>query len=697
MTATGSASTFSLPQHPANDPASQPRRAAACIALVGNPNAGKTTLFNQLTGLRAKTANFPGTTIEHRHGRLNLGGRTVELLDLPGLYSLNASNNEERVARDAILGHVPGLDKPDALIVLQDATNLERNLFLASQAMELGVPTIVALNMIDLADRNGTKIDVQALSKELGCPVVAVAARSGRGIEQLRHALEVMLDPSATPTLPLQPCAGCTGCQFEHRYNWAEGVGSRVIGSPAMTHGRRTEAIDRILTHPVVGVVAFLTVMFAVFAMIFWVAQYPMGAIDTLFGQAGGWVAAVLDWISVQLPAGGVQNFVNGDLRSLLIEGVIGGVGGVLVFLPQILILFFFLSLLEDTGYLARAAFVMDRLMRFVGLPGKAFVPMLSAHACAIPAIMATRVIDDRRDRMVTILVLPLLTCSARIPVYAMVVALLFAHSPLLAAAMFTGAYLLGIVATMATAWVFKRTILRGESKPLVIELPSYKMPSIRNALWTMADRAWIFIHKAGTVILVASIILWALANYPKSAPPAGALALQQQAQALEAQGDDAAAELSQQADDLINASLLSNSIAGRIGHIIEPAIKPLGMDWQMGIGILSSLAAREVFVSTLAVVYGVGADAADEQPERLYDTMRQSKRSNGQPTFTTATCISLLIFYVLAMQCLATTAVVRRETGGWKWPLFQIAYMTGLAYVCSLIAFQTLHALGVA
>ncbi len=682
-------------------------RDRSCVALVGNPNAGKTTLFNQLTGLRAKTANFPGTTVERRTARLTLAGRSVELIDLPGLYSLNASTNEERVARDALLGRIAGMSRPGALIVILDATNLERNLFLLSQAVELDVPMVVALNMSDLADQMGLKIDIEALSRELGCPVVRISARSGQGVDQLRHALERVIDPSIPIGENIKPCAGCTGCQFEARYNWAEDVGGRVLTGRHITHGKKTEAIDRVLTHPWVGVAAFFSVMFIVFAMIFWIAQYPMAGIEILFASLGGAVSDVLAWTAAAMPAGAVQSFVLGDLRSLLVEGVIGGVGGVLVFLPQICILFFFLSLLEDTGYLARAAFVIDRLMGRVGLPGKAFVPMLSAHACAIPGIMATRVIDDKRDRLVTILVLPLLTCSARIPVYAMVVALLFPHDPLLAAAVFTGAYSLGLMAAMGTAWVFKRTILKGETKPLVIELPSYKTPGLRNALYTMVDRAMIFVRKAGTVILVASVVLWALANYPDSGSPPEAQALTAQAQSVEAQasvdqvqsvaGGDQAAELYAQAQSLSDSHRLANSIAGRIGHFIEPVLRPIGFDWQMGIGVISSLAAREVFVSTLAVVYGVGADTAEEQPDRLYDTLRDATRNDGTPVFTTATSVSLLIFYVLAMQCLATTAIVRRETNGWRWPLFQFAYMTVLAYGASFVVYQSLQAFGIA
>jgi ferrous iron transport protein B len=367
--------------------------------------------------------------------------------------------------------------------------------------------------------------------------------------------------------------------------------------------------------------------------------------------------------------------------------------------LPQICILFFALSILEDTGYLARAAFVMDKIMRRFGLPGKAFVPMLSAHACAIPAIMSTRVIENPRDRLVTILITPLMACSARIPVYAMVTALIFPNSPLKAGLVFTGAYAFGVVTALVMALIFKGTILPGGSKPLMIELPQYRMPGLRVALLHTFDRAKIFVKQAGTIILAISLILWALSYYPKSAPPAAAVAMTEQAAQLEKIGDTAnvakADELKDEAGRLTAQHSLQNSFAGKIGHVIEPVIAPLGYDWQIGIGIFSSFAAREVIVSTLAIVYGVGEDAAEHNQGSLYDSLRRAKRSDGTPIFNTATCASLLVFYILAAQCLSTTAVVRRETGGWKWPLFQIAYMTGLAYFAALIVYQTLRHFG--
>ena len=639
------------------------------LVLAGNPNSGKTTLFNALTGLRAATANYPGTTVERRIGRC--GG--FDIVDLPGLYDLHAMSEEEHIAVDVITGRSTKIGKPAAAIVVADAMNLSRSLFLVSQIVELNVPVIVALNMMYLAEEAGIRIDVEKLAGELGCQVVPIVARTGRGLDRLRRAIE-----HVGPAKPLAVCGACNDCRFKTRYAWTDAIAGRCVQHIGQPPNKWTERLDRVLTHPEAGVLAFFAVMLGVFFLIFRIAHIPMDLIDALFSGLGGWIA---------------QQMPEGDLRSLLVKGVIGGMGGMLVFLPQICILFFCLSLLEDTGYLARAAFVMDRLMRGVGLPGKAFVPLLSAHACAIPAIMATRVIEDKRDRLMTILVLPLVSCSARIPVYSMLAALLFAHDAWRASLVFTGAYTLGLLAAVGAAFALKRTILKGETRPLVLELPSYKMPSLRTAVLMMLDRAWVFIKNAGTMILLFSIALWALATYPKSAPPSEAVAWQERAS--KASGEDAA-KLQANANKLISRSALANSAAGHVGRWIEPVIRPLGFDWQIGIGIISSFAAREVIVSTLAVIYGVGENVADGNPDSLYDSLRKAERSDGSKVFTTATCASLLVFYVLAMQCLSTQAVTRRETNSLKWPAFQVIYMSVLAYTASLLVFQTLRAFGV-
>ncbi|MBL4702119.1 MAG: ferrous iron transporter B [Phycisphaeraceae bacterium] len=442
-----------------------------------------------------------------------------------------------------------------------------------------------------------------------------------------------------------------------------------------MAVGRRTDRIDRILTHPVAGLVGFFAIMVGVFYLIFSLASIPMDLVEAGFGWAQHFVGSYIP---------------QGHLHSLIVDGIIGGIGGVVVFLPQICILFFCLSLLEDTGYLSRAVFVMDRLMRHVGLPGKAFITMLSAHACAIPGIMATRGIEDKRDRLVTILTLPLLTCSARLPVYAMVTALLFGDEPVKAALLFTAAYSLGIIAVLVCAFVFKRTILSGQSKPLVMELPSYKIPSFRTAFLITYDRAKIFVKKAGTVILLISIALWVLATFPTSAPPPQVVQMHQQVKQLTIQGKDSEAKtLKYQANVLEGQYSLEHSYAGQMGKLIEPVVRPLGFDWQIGVGVVCSFAAREVIVSTLAVVYGVGEEVAEDDTDTFYDRLRQTRRSDGTLLFSTATCMSLLMFYVLAMQCLPTLAVTRRETGSWKWALFQLSYMTALAYGASFATYQ--------
>jgi ferrous iron transport protein B len=634
------------------------------LALAGNPNSGKTTLFNALTGLRLQTANYPGTTVERHTGQWG----EFEVIDLPGIYDLQAMSEEEQIAVNVLTGEL------DAAIVVVDAMNLSRSLFLVSQVLERGVPVVVALNMIDLAEAAGLKIDIARLSQELGCPVIPTVARNGRGLDELRRAIA-----APAPATPATTCGACSDCRFKTRYAWTDAIAGRCTRHTGERFDKVTERLDHVLTHPVVGLLAFFGVMLGVFFLIFQIAHFPMDMIDGLFSGVGSWVA---------------RHMPESDFRELLVKGVIGGMGGMLVFLPQICILFFCLSLLEDTGYLARAAFVMDRLMRRVGLPGKAFVPLLSAHACAIPAIMATRVIEDKRDRLMTILVLPLISCSARIPVYSMLAALLFSRDAFRASLVFTGAYLLGVFAALVASFALQRTILKGETRPLVLELPSYKMPSLRTAVLMTLDRAMAFIKSAGTIILLISIALWALATYPKCPPPPAAVALQEQAAKLT--GEPASA-LQAQADRLINHNALANSAAGRIGRWIEPAIRPLGFDWQIGIGIISSFAAREVIVSTLAVIYGVGEDVAKEHPDSLYDSLRKAQRTDGSKVFTTATCASLLVFYVLAMQCLSTQAVTRRETNSWKWPIFQLVYMTVLAYVGSLIVYQTLRAFGIA
>ncbi|MCS7470722.1 ferrous iron transporter B [Stieleria sp. ICT_E10.1] len=692
------------------------------VLLVGNPNVGKTSLFNALAGMRAKTANYPGITVDLRKAMIQVAAvdkdsrcqatSEIELVDLPGLYSMETASPEEEVAARSIRGEFQGeLSRlPDAVVVVVDATNIARTLVLAGEILDRNLPTIVAVNLIDAAESSGTEIRFDELSKKLGCPVIPVSARRARGLGELREAIYELTKP-ANPLLPIarEPCvAGCGGCPFAARFEWADGVaGASVRQTPGK--GVKLEWLDRLLTSQGIGLVTLLGVMLSVFFLIFSLADLPMSAIEDGFG----WVGRVIDnllptrplsaliWLplatAISLSVFAIAYWLNDtkwtrlsasvavstslvigslpldDFRSLAIDGVVGGVAGVVVFLPQICILFFFITLLEDSGYMARGAFVMERLMRRVGLPGKAFVPMLSAHACAIPGIMAARTIETWRDRLVTILVLPLLTCSARLPVYVMVAALLFGDSPWKASLMFAGAYLLGLLAAFTTAFLLKKTLVPGEAAPLVLELPNYRMPSLRNAWFTTVERATVFLRGAGTTILLISVVLWALATYPKLPDDRTFSSDREQAQAA-----------------------LEYSFAGRCGRMVEPVFAPLGFDWKIDVGIITSFAAREVLVSTLSIVYGLGEDGAEE-PAGLVETLRRQRRPDGTLVFSTATGLSLLVFFVLAMQCLPTQVVTKRETGSWRWAVFQFIYMTALAYVAALIVYQSLSAAGYA
>lgn len=668
---------------PAASPKTSPGLTAGRVALLGNPNTGKTTVFNRLCGVLAKTSNFPGTTTAARFGRCALDGpvpQSLEVVDLPGIYRLDLEVPESRISRSVLKGET-GSGKPDLVLVVVDANNLVRNLGLVGELQAYGVPMVVALNMVDMAQRRGLSFDVQKLSALLGCPVIPLIARRGTGLPELRKALGSQLGLNGRP-FQASSNDRLDPADFPTLEDWAEQVmeqsvgGQGALGSALDTF---TERLDQAFTHPVLGILVFSGVMAGLFWTLFILASVPMDLIEATFGHLGEWVQTVV-------PAGAIQD--------LLVGGILGGVAGSVVFLPQICLLFFFISLLEDTGYLARAAFVMDRILCRFGLPGHAFVPLLSSHACAIPGIMSTRLIPDRHDRLTTILVAPLMSCSARLPVYVFLTGLLFADRPLLAGLAFAGCYLLGGAMALLTAFVTRRSLLKGRSRPMVLELPSYKVPSLRNAVVTAGQQGLEFLKTAGTVIMAVCIVMWWLSTYPKSEPPVQAEQLRQQAAAVTVPGQ--AAELQRQADVLEARHAQANSFAGRIGQTIQPVFAPLGYDWQLTVGVLTSFVAREVFVSTMAVLL-VGDGEADVESQGVLDEIRTSRRDDGRPVFTLATAASLLVFFILAMQCLSTLVVTRKETGSWKWAGLQLAYMSALAYAFAFLTYQGLRLLGVA
>ncbi len=643
------------------------------LALLGNPNTGKTTLFNALCGTRAKTSNFPGTTTAMRSGRMPMPGDQPEInvVDLPGLYDLHNTSPESVIVRRVLEGG--SKIALDTVIVVVDACNLTRNLVLVAQALSTGLRTVVALNMIDLARRGGLHIATTGLSQSLGVPVVPIVARTGEGLDDLRAALSRLArqTPQVRPA-SMPPESAST----EALTDWAEAIVARVthgrLGNNPL-HDTLTERVDRVLTHPVMGLIAFCVVMGGLFWILFALAQVPMDLIEAVFTQIGLLAAK---W----LPAGPVRDLVG--------NGLVGGLAGTIVFLPQICLLFFLITLLEDTGYLARAAFVMDKQLARLGLPGHAFVPLLTAHACALPAIMSTRLIPHRRDRLATILVAPFMSCSARLPVYVLLTTLLFARRPAAAGLAFAGCYLLGACAGLFTAKLFGRTILKGKVRPLVLELPTYKTPSIRNALVTAQEQGLAFLKTAGTIIIAICIVMWWLSAYPKVAPPARALALQAEAAAPGISAERSQALLAE-AETLHAKAEQAGSFAGRIGHTLEPAFRPLGFDWQLTVGVVTSFLAREVFVSTMSVLAG-GQNEADVT-EGVVDRIRGMTRDDGRPVFTPAASASALVFFVLAMQCLPTLAITRKETGSLKYPAIQLGYMSGLAYVAAFCLYRAL------
>lgn len=648
--------------------AAAPASRRARIALLGNPNTGKTTLFNQLCGLRAKTSNFPGTTTAIRTGTL-VDHERIEVIDLPGLYDLQSERPERDLALKVLTG---SQDPPDVVVVVIDALNLTRNLVLCGDLLARGMRLVVALNMMDMTVARGIDIDAKALSDQLGCPVVPMIARKGTGLAQLRKTI----DQSLRLRAPVK--AAPHGAEsLEALTEWADRVAAASVtrGELSAIHPL-TEKIDSYLTHRFFGLIAFAAVMCGLFWVLFVLASVPMDLIDALFG-------GLASWVSGALPPGPVQDLITG--------GIIGGLSGTIVFLPQIALLFFLISLLEDTGYLARAAFVMDSVLSKFGLPGHAFVPLLTAHACALPGIMSTRLIPNRRDRLATIMVAPFMSCSARVPVYVLLTTLLFANRPVLAGLAFAGCYVLGASAGLLTAGLFGKTALKGAPRPLIMELPPYRTPSLKNAVLAAKDQSLSFLQSAGTVIMAICIVMWWMSAYPRTQPPQEALALRAQAQTAAA---GQAAVLTNQAAAIEAKAQQAGSYAGKLGHFLQPAFGPLGFDWQLTLGIVSSFLAREVFVSTIAVLDG--GNGNPDVDAGVIARIRAMTRDDGTLLFTPATCAAALIFFVLAMQCLPTLAITRRETGHVKFALLQLGYMTLLAYIVAGTAYQLLRLAGV-
>jgi len=741
---------------------------ALTVALIGNPNTGKSTLFGALVGVHQHVGNYPGVTVEKKTGRMRHGQHRYELVDLPGLYSLAPRSRDEVVAVDLLLGRYQDWRPVDAVVCIVDAANLQRNLYLVSQVLEFGLPTVVAVNMLDVAENHGISVDVEQFAAQLPVPVVAIQANRRVGIERLQAALAEAVDgreqraessskeeaqfPEAfedevTRLHPLlteaaaknaagKPLprflvrrllldadgylceallsraaaadvraelrtartrlseAGCAvpGVETAARYGWARDVLQGVVTHPRRYVTTVSDRIDRVLTHRIWGTLIFALLMTGVFQAVFKGAEPLMWMIEQVTELTGGWVEAQM---------------AEGALQSLLVDGVIAGVGGVVAFLPQILILFLFIAILEDCGYMARAAFLMDKMMVRVGLSGKSFIPMLASFACAIPGIMATRVIENERDRLTTILVAPLMTCSARLPVYALMIAAFIPSQSYLGGLLslqgltLAALYVLGIVTAVVAALVLKRTILRGTTPPFVMELPSYKWPSPRTILLRVWQRGWLFLRCAGTLILAVSVLVWAALYFPHNAEEVEA-PLRPQQQRLQAQlatlapdslqGEDIRRELVR-IDNEIAGAYQRQSLLGRLGRVIEPAVRPLGWDWRIGCSVLASLPAREVVVATMAVIYNQGEDIDIESQQA--STQLQAKLAaatwdgTDRPVFNVPVAMSILVFFALCAQCAATLAVIRRETNSWRWPVFTFTYMTTLAYLGALATYQ--------
>ena len=631
------------------------------VALVGNPNSGKSTLFNALTGMRQHVANFPGVTVERVEGEFVAEARRVSVIDLPGSYSMEPESPDERIAHDVLLGSARGVPPVDVIVLVLDGEQLERNLFFASQVLELQRPTVIALNRMDRVEAAGTRIDIPELIHALGAVVIPVVATKGQGIDRLRSTI---IRATALP-LPDRRVPGIDDArgrvdggrrEAELRYGWIASVAKQCITRAVGPQRTLSDRVDGVVLHRVWGPLIFLSVMALVFQAMFRWARPLTDGIETLIGLLS-------HSVTLLIPAG--------ELRSLVVDGAIGGVGSVLVFLPQIALLFVFIGLLEDSGYMARAAFVMDRFMRPLGLHGKSFIPLISGYACAVPAIMSTRSIREPKERMATILVVPLMSCSARLPVYTLLIGAFVPSITVLGVAnlqglTLLGMYLLGTLAALGLAALFRRTLLRAPARALILELPRYHVPNARVLTAMVWSRVQIFLRRAGTVIFAVSILLWALANYPKASGPSSAV--------------------------VTPDAQLAHSALGRTGRAIEPLVRPLGYDWKIGVSMLSSFAAREVFVSTMATIYNAGTESPDES-SALGDRLRRERDGNGQLVYSPIVALGLMAFYVFALMCTSTVAVTIRETGGGLrgagWAALQFSYMLGLAYVAALAVYR--------
>jgi ferrous iron transport protein B len=705
------------------------------VALVGNPNAGKTTLFNALSGLRQRVGNYPGVTVEMKKGQFTVGGMTADLIDLPGTYSLAARSPDEMVAVDLLLGRRPEEPRPDVVISIVDAANLDRHLYLTTQLLDLGEPVVLAVNMIDVAESQGVKIDFAKLSEDLGIPVVPIQANRGVGLDELTKAALAAAQSGRAPrglSFPVEfekevaalQCelgdevpgfltrrllldvggytekwlvgkhgeelgqvvdaarqrlaqAGCPvpAIEARTRYGWIRPILAAAVKRPAERPVSWTDRIDKLLTHRVWGTLVFLAIMFLVFQSIFLWAGPLMDAIDGVRESAAAAVSGLM---------------APGPLRGLIVDGVIKGVGSVVIFLPQIVILFGFIAILEDCGYMARAAFLMDRLMSKCGLSGKSFIPLLSSVACAVPGIMAARVIENRRDRFATILVAPLMSCSARLPVYVLLIAAFLTDGfPWwVPGVVLFAMYMLGFTIAPLIALLLKRTLLRGETPVFVMELPAYRRPTLRGIVRRMWDAGYAFVRRAGTIILAAMILIWATLYFPHTdasgTPYDDRIAVIEQKK--EAAGDDEEATAAADAEiNAIRGEWMRNSYLGRAGHALEPAFTPLGWDWRIGMAAIASFPAREVIVGMLGMVYDVGEDEDSLQGALKSEWASDPIRSR----YGVAVALSIMVFIALCLQCVSTLAVIRRETRSWAWPVFTFAYMTALAYLGALLTFQ--------